>query len=362
MLQPKTIGRVIAAVLLAAPVVYLLAAGKPGAGGGQAAEGALPLAAPLPDRTPPGVTLTIGDPMTQKVLEATGWERTLPFHIKWVRMTGGPAVTEAFHAKALDVGAAADIPPVHAVWVGIPVKIIAVAQRRDPIAYPTWVMAIGPKSGIATLGDLRGKRIAFSPGQVQGEVVLRTLAEHGLTKSDVTLVEMPSTSADVYINALVAGQIDAAPIANGVAAHHYLASFGGEGARILRHGAFRDDLVDLYVRTETLEDPAKAAALARYVEIWGRAQAWIERHPDEWARLYYEKDQGLAADDARYVIKASGARVVPSDWGPAVDQEQGAVDLLARETGQKPFLASSLFDRRFEPIAAKAFAAALAHP
>ncbi len=362
MLRPRAVGRVIVAILLAAPIVYFLIAGKGPAGAARTAGDTLTLTAALPGKVPPGVTLTIGDPTTQKVLQFTGWDRSLPFRVKWMHMTGGPAVTEAFHAKALDVGAAADIPPIHATWVGIPVKIIAVVQRRDPIAYPAWVMAVGPKSGIATLDDLRGKRIAFSPGQVQGEVVLRTLSEHHLSKLDVTLVEMPSTGADVYINALIAGQVDAAPIANGVAARHYLENFGRDGARLLRHGAFRDDLADLYVRTETLADPAKAAALRQYVALWARAQAWMETHPELWAQIYYQQDQGLAADDARYVIKVAGVRDVPRDWGPAVSQQQGAIDLLARETGQKPFPASTLFDRRFEPVASTAFAAALAHP
>jgi sulfonate transport system substrate-binding protein len=359
-LSPKLVGRVIAVAVLAAPIAYFLLAAKPQAGG--AADGTLPLAAPLPDKVPPGVTLTIGDPTTQKVLQYTGWDRALSFQVHWVRMTGGPAVTEAFHARALDVGAAADIPPIHAVWVGMPVRIIAIAQRRDPTLHPAWVMATGPRSGVASLDDLRGKRIAFSPGQVQGEVVLRTLREHGLSRADVTLVEMPSTGADVYINALVAGQVDAAPIANGVAARHYIENFGKDGAKLLRHGDFRDDLADLYVRTETLQDPAKAAALREYVEVWARAQAWMEDHPDQWARIYYQQDQGLSAADARYVIQASGVRDIPRDWGPAVVQQQGAIDLLARETGRKPFPASSLFDRRFESVASNAFAAASAHP
>ncbi len=360
MLRRRAIGRVLVAGILAAPVAYFLAVGKP-VGGGAAARG-LPLDAPLPEQAPSGVTLSIGDPTTQKVLQITGWDRDLPFHVKWVRMTGGPAVTEAFHAKALDVGAAADIPPVHAVWVGMPVKIIAVTLRKDPLAHPAWVIATSPRSGIQTLDDLRGKRIAFSPGQVQGEVVLRALGQHHLTASDVTLVEMPSTGADVYINALAAGQIDAAPIANGVAARHYLEGFGKDGAKLLAHGAFRDDLADLYVRTETLQDPAKAAALRSYVALWGRAQAWIETHPDQWAAAYYQKDQRLSPDDARFVIRVLGVRDIPRDWSPAIAQEQGAIDLMGPQTGHKTFSASDIFDLRFAPVAANAFAAGLAHP
>ena len=278
---------ILAASLAASALVLAVAAGAhrgvfARADQAQAAVG-LPLDAPLPDRVPPGVTLTIGDPMTQKVLEHNGWIRDLPFTIKWAQISGGPAVTEAFHARALDVGSAADIPPIHAVWVGMPVKMIAIRLRQDPVAHPLYMLAVAPGANVRTLADLKGKRIAFSPGQVQGEVVLRSLEAAGLTRKDVTLVELPSTSADLYINALVGHMVDVAPIAPGPASRHFIENYGPQGARLIRHSDVRDDLVDLYVRDETLEDPGKAAALKAYVKLWARAQDWIAAHPRDWA-------------------------------------------------------------------------------
>ncbi len=262
---------VIAALALAASAGVMANAARTHSGvfarsGPQAlAAGALPLDAPLPDRVPPGVTLAIGDPMTQRVLEHTGWIKELPFKIRWAEIAGGPAVTEAFHARALDVGSAADIPPIRAVWVGMPVKMIAIRFREDPANHPLFKLATAPGSNIRTLADLRGKRIAYSPGQVQGEIVLRSLQAAGLSPADVKLVELPSTGADLYINALVGGMVDVAPIGVGPAALHYVQNYGGQGARLVAHSGVRDDLVDLYVRNETLQDHGKAAALKVYV-------------------------------------------------------------------------------------------------
>ena len=317
----------------------------------------LALDAPIPDKVPPGVELTIGDPMTQHVLEHTGWIRELPFRVRWAQIAGGPAVTEAFHARALDVGIAADIPPIHATWVGIPVKIIAVRLRKDPERHPAFVLAVAPGSGIRTLADLRGKRIAFSPGQVQGEIVLRSLEAAHLTRRDVTLVELPSTGADLYINALVGRVVDAAPIGAGAAAWRYAEAYGGQGARLIPHGPTRDDLVYLYVRTDTLRDPGKAAALRAYVRIWARASDWISSHPEEWTRIYYEQNQGLAPAEARAMTEAAGQEDVPRRWDGAIAVEQGAIDLMARETHRPPFAAAGLFDRRFEAVATNAVAA-----
>jgi sulfonate transport system substrate-binding protein len=324
--------------------------------------GGLPLSAPLPDRVPPGVTVTIGDPMTQVVLEHTGWIRELPFQVKWAEIAGGPAVTEAFHARALDVGSAADIPPIHAVWVGMPVKMIAIHFRQDPVGHPVFMLAVAPGAGVRSLADLKGKRIAFSPGQVQGEIVLRSLEAAGLTRRDVTLVELPSTSADLYINALVGGMIDVAPIAPGPAARRYVANYGARGARLIRHSPVRDDLADLYVRDETLQDPGKAAALKAYVKLWARAQAWIAEHPQEWAQIYYQNRQGLSVDDARFAVQTAGQPEIPARWDEAIALEQASIDLMARETHHPAFSAASLFDRRFEPVLAEASAEAARSP
>lgn len=342
----------ILSVALAGAAVMVLAAPRTHAH----AAGQVALNTPLADHVPPGVKLTIGDPATRLVLEHTGWIKQLPFQVKWAQITGGPGVIEAFHAKVLDVGSVADMPPIHATWIGMPVKMIAVRLRQDPVGYPLFELAVGPKSKIATLADLKGKKIAYSPGQAQGEIMLRTLKAEGLTPKDVTLVELPSTAADVYINALAAGLVDIAPIGAGAPARRYLDQYAEQGGKMLRHPPFRDDLLTLFVRDETLQDPGKAAALAAYVRLWARANQWIQDHPDEWARIYFEKDQGLSPDQARDAVAATGRLDIPRDWRGAEAMQQAAIDIMAPETGRPRFDATELFDWRFQTLAADAVA------
>lgn len=337
---------------------YLFAAAQPHDGRGQAVAG-LALSAPLPTTIPAGTRLIVGDPTTEWVVRHNGWDRDLPFVVQWAQITGGPAVTEAFHARALDIGSAANIPPIHAVWVGIPVRTIAIRFRADPLNHPTFVFAVAPRSPVRSLADLHGRRIAFSPGQAQGEVVLRTLADQGLTRSDVTLVELPS-SGDVYTSALTAGAVDIAPIGAGAGSRRYLQQHERDGGRILRHSGFRDDLGLLYVRTETLQDPAKAAALRAYVALWGRAQAWIAGHRAEFTQGYYVGNQGLSPEDAQAVADAAGDAVIPTSWAETQRLQQASIDLMAAQTHQPRFDAAQIFDRRFESVAAQAYAASLA--
>ncbi|MET0295731.1 MAG: ABC transporter substrate-binding protein [Phenylobacterium sp.] len=321
------------------------------------AEGGLPLDAPLPTRIPPATTIVIGDPTTQAVLEHNGWDQGLPFRIKWAEVTGGPGITEAFHAKVLDGGSAMNVPPIHANWVGIPVRMIAVRQKVDWRTHPTFQLAIAPKAKIASLADLRGKRIAYSPGQAQGELVLKILKSQGVPLSEVTLIEAPSTAADAYINALVGGLVDAAPIGAGTPTKRYLDNYAAEGARVLAHGQ-RDDFQTIYVREEVLRDPAKAAALRAYVELWARSLAWQNAHRAEWARLYHQQRQGLSPAEAEQAAAAEGERTVPHDWNEAIRLEQDSIAVMAAETKRPAFPAETLFDRRFEPVAAEAYARA----
>jgi len=321
---------------------------------GKAAEvTGLSLQAPIPDTIPPGTTLVVGDPLTQRVIERNGWLKELPFTVQFTQITGGPGVTEAFQAKALDVGSAANIPPIHGIWVGIPVKIVAWRFRTEPWRYPLYAIGVTGKSGISKPSDLRGKRIAYSPGQAQGFVVLSTLAKAGIPQDQVTLVDLPA-EATTYIGALAAGQVDAAPIGAGLQAKRYLDDYARNGARVIGHGAFRDDPGVLYVRTETLRDPAKAAAIKQYVRLWARAQVWIDQHPNEWAQLYYVKDQGLSSEDAATVIRESGRSDIPRDWTAAIAVEQQTINFMAREMKRKPFDAADIFDRRFENVAGDA--------
>jgi len=232
-------------------------------------------------------------------------------------------------------------------------QIIAWREKQDPLRDPSWVIGVSPKaSEVKTLADLKGRKIAFSPGQAQGAVILKTVDDIGLKPEDVQLVDLPSTQG-VYIGALAGGLVDAAPLGNTIETKRYLDEYGKDGARLLSHGRFRESGSNLYVRTEVLEDPAKAAALLYYVGLWGRAAEWSEQNRKEWARLYYVENQGLSQADADYIVNRSGKSVVPAQWDGAIDTQQEIIDLMARLIGREKLDAAILFDRRFEKIGAE---------
>ncbi len=311
----------------------------------------LPLNAPLPDKVPPGTTLVVGGPALETAFKLSGELQKLPFTVVFTTFAGGPAVLDAFRAKALDVGSGNDIPAIHETFLGFDIRIVAVGgRRRSKIGVS---FGIAPGANIRTPADLRGKRIAYSAGQAQGSVVLRTLRRYGIRKDQVTLVPLPSRN-DVYVNALKSHLVDAAPLGPTVFTKHYIDDYGRDGARILSPAGVAENPIDLWVRTETLKDPAKAAAIKLYLQAYIRAQHWVDTHREEWIQGYYIKNQGLSHADADYLVKGSGELVLLANWDQAIRDEQDTVNFMAQETGQKPFDARRIFDRRFEAVAAQA--------
>jgi sulfonate transport system substrate-binding protein len=325
--------------------------GNADAGGGQK----LALDAALPTTVPAGAKIVVGDPTTQKALELSGQVDKVSGFVKFANLSGGPQTSEAFRAHALDVGSVAEIPSINAAWTGLKTKIVASKFRKDPINHPVYKLGIAPGVSVKSLADLRGKKIAYSPGQAQGALILKALKKAGLTKDDVKLVEIPSTG-DVYPNALAAKQVDVAPI-GGVSIKRYLSKYGKDGATTIDHG-IRDDAGHLYVLTSSLEDPAKAAAIRAYVAAWGVAQQWIDTHPKEWIEGYYVKDQGLTAADGQWLVNNAGHPDISSDWSDAIKRMQDTIDLLAKETNNPVIQAKDLYDLRFQTVATDAIKAA----
>jgi sulfonate transport system substrate-binding protein len=320
-----------------------------------ASAATLPLTAPVPGQISPGTTLVIGDPMTQRALILSGLINKLPFKVVWANISGGPQTFQAFRAHALDIGAIGDVPPIWAQWTGLNVKIVAVRQRKNPLTHPVYEIGVAPGVKITSLADLRGKRIAFAPGQAQGSIVMRALQQARIPVSDVQLVNISSTT-NVYVNALASHEVDAAPL-GAIFVRRYLLEYGRDGATAIDHG-LRDDTAFLYVPTASLEDPGKAAAIRAYVAIWAQANAWEDTHPTQWATGYFVQTQGLHPADAQYLVQESGTSDIPASWNDVIAWEQQTVDVLAPVSNESAFDAKILFDRRFETVGATAYAQA----
>jgi sulfonate transport system substrate-binding protein len=279
-------------------------------------------------------------------LRNSGLAADLRFTVSaWPNLSAGPDIIQGFRAHSVDLAVNAGIPPIQAAAIGVANRIVAV-QVHDT---PQYVFATAPGSPVASVSGFRGRRIAFSQGQAQGVMVLRALQAAGLGVKDVTLVALPSTQ---FLTALQSRQVDVAPLGEPTLTK-YLDQYERDGARGIRTSIL-DLLSVLWAPAEVLDDPAKAAAVRDFVPLWARGQVWAWQHPAAWIEAYYVKDQGVTAADGRRIVASLGKPLFPAHWDRAIAWEKETAALMAAGGFVPALDVETLFDRRFESLAAAA--------
>jgi sulfonate transport system substrate-binding protein len=305
----------------------------------QQVVGDLPTTAP-----PPDTKLSISIRTTLKQLEASGELSKLPFQVTdWPNISAGPDVIQAFRARSVDLGSNAGIPPIQARATKFDARIVAVGERDKPL----YTYATAPGSPIRSLGDFKGRKIAFSQGQAQGVVVLRTLKELNLRTTDVELIPLTSNQ---FLTAVQARQVDVAVLAEPQLTK-YLSQY--PDATAIRMNSI-DLLTVLWAPVEVLNEPAKLAAIKAFIPFWARGTVWSYENPDQWVDHYYVKDQSVSKSDGDRIVQSTPPLTFPTNWDRAVKWEQETADLLAEGGFVPKFDVTELFDRRFEKVAADA--------
>ncbi|WP_051710933.1 aliphatic sulfonate ABC transporter substrate-binding protein [Andreprevotia chitinilytica] len=122
--------------------------------------------------------------------------------VEWIFFKAqGPAVNEALSNNQLDFTTLGDLPSIIGRSVGLDTRIVLVAGRRGN-AY----IAVRPDSGIKTVADLRGKRLALNKGTASQLAANRIFATFGLAEKDVRIINMDPATAKA---ALLSGDVDA---------------------------------------------------------------------------------------------------------------------------------------------------------
>lgn len=150
--------------------------------------------------------------------------------------------------------------------------------------------------GIDSVGDLRGKRVAYEEGTT-GEILVRyALAENGLSLDDVKTVPIAATEAGPSI---IAGRVDAAYTYEPFVSS---AQGSGRGIRPIYTAAERPGLISdvLVVRDEVIEEePGKVAAMVR---AWDGGLSTYDEDPEEGQRIIAE-DLGTDLAELRDAFK-----------------------------------------------------------
>jgi sulfonate transport system substrate-binding protein len=121
--------------------------------------------------------------------------------IVWVQSAGSNKALEFLNAGSIDFGSSAGSAALVARINGNPIKSIYVYSR------PEWTALVTTKdSKIATVADLRGKRVAVTRGTDPHIFLVRALLDAGLNEKDITPVLLQHADGKT---ALIRGDVDA---------------------------------------------------------------------------------------------------------------------------------------------------------
>ncbi|KHL19264.1 sulfonate transport system substrate-binding protein [Mumia flava] len=291
-------------------------------------------------------TLNVGQLGATKIeealLEASGEADDLPYEIEWsLYPAGGPAFLEAVPSGSVDVASMADTPPIFGQVAGIGTKIVAVEESTAPDTSTVEILA-APGSGIDSVADLKGKKVATTEATILQYTLVRALEEAGLSYDDIEPVPLAPPDAAA---AFASGDVDAV-----TALDPQRAQMVAEGAQVIGDGVGTTSGYSVVVATDAaLADEQRAADVEDFVQRLARAQAWAVENPDAWLPVYTEVS-GLPADIAEAVLEREGSRYVPID-DTVIAQQQEQADAYHRlGLIEEKLDVSAQFDDRFNDV------------
>ncbi|AFL53522.1 sulfonate transport system substrate-binding protein [Sinorhizobium fredii] len=122
--------------------------------------------------------------------------------VSWAEFTSGPPLLEALGAGSLEFGPTGDVPPLFAQAAGA--NLLYVGSYKGTASGSA--ILVPKDSRIATLQDLKGKKVAFKRGSSAHNFTVKALRKAGLTTDDIEAADLAPPDAAA---AFKTGGIDA---------------------------------------------------------------------------------------------------------------------------------------------------------
>jgi sulfonate transport system substrate-binding protein len=245
------------------------------------------------------------------LLKGKGWlEKKLEplgFKVEWKEFPSGPPLLEALNVGAIDFGHAGESPPIFGQAAGAPFLYVA----HEPPAPEGEAILVAKDSPIRTVGDLKGKKVAFNKGSNVHYLLVRALENAGLKYTDVQPVFLAPADARA---AFERGSVDAWVIWDPYQASAEVAT----RARTLANGTGLASNHQFYLATQKFADANPAvidAVIASIAELDDWAKDKIKAVADELS-----PGIGIPAPILEIALERQTYGIKPLD--PAVVAEQ----------------------------------------
>ncbi|MGW5317904.1 ABC transporter substrate-binding protein [Nocardia thailandica] len=230
------------------------------------------------------VTLKVGDQKAisiEVLMKASGQLENLPYKVEFSTFTAGLPLVEAASAGGIDLAQTGNTPPIFGAAAKADIKVVgalAATGRGDAIL-------VGKDSPIASVADLKGKRVAVFKGSSANALLLLSLEKAGLSLKDVEPVYL--SPGDGY-TALKRGDVQAWAIWDPYTAIAEQES----GAKAVIAADTVSNGNNFWVSgNKALADAGKSEAIADFLRRYAAATTWSQNNVAEWSAKYAELTQ-----------------------------------------------------------------------
>jgi sulfonate transport system substrate-binding protein len=192
--------------------------------------------------------------------------------VEWVFSQGSNKSLEYLNSKSIDFGSTAGVAAFISRANGNPVKSIYVYSK------PEWTALVTrPDSGIKTVADLKGKKVAATRGTDPFVFLVRSLDQSGLTLKDIEYVALQHADGK---NALLRGDVDAWAGLDPLLGQAEV----DNGAVLFK----RDVNLNTYGVLNTREDVIKnnPKIILRVLKAYEKARLWAIANPSDFKAIY----------------------------------------------------------------------------
>jgi sulfonate transport system substrate-binding protein len=277
------------------------------------------------------------------ILSIAGQDKDFPYQVQYSEFVGGPPMLQAFQGGLIDAGYVFSTPLIFAQAANQ--AVTAVAGFGTQGSGYALVSAPGNTS-IKKWADLKGKKVAYQVGTAGEAVLLEGLKTAGLSYSDITTVNLPTTQVAA---ALQGGSADA-----GITVEPLLSVFlqANPTARVVTYSTQITDRTGFLIATSAaLADTARSAALADYLTRLVKAYNYLRAHPEKSTQAILVQQYGLSPARANEVATREGPTAFVMLPGAVFAAQQNVADLFAA-AGQIPskINVAKEFDSRFNDL------------
>ncbi|MGN2639210.1 ABC transporter substrate-binding protein [Nocardia takedensis] len=267
------------------------------------------------------VTLKVGDQKAisiEVLLRASGQLENLPYKIEFSTFTAGPPLVEAAGAGGIDLAQVGNTPVIFGAAANADIKIVGALSatgKGDAIL-------VGKDSAVASVADLKGKKVAVTKGSSANANLLLQLQKAGLGLEDVEPVYL--APADGYA-ALTRGDVQAWAVWD-----PYTAIAEKEvGAKTIATADQAANGYNFWVASnKAVGDAGKSAAIRDFFTRYAAATKWSSDNLDLWSTKYAELTS-IPIDASRITWTRSIKEPIPLD-SKVIDSEQQIADAFTK--------------------------------